>query len=80
MRTQYEHVHANRSDHVASDVRLRGNIECRDLIDEAKNYHLLPERRAQMNTFTTTPRSCDDIAGIVYAVGGLTTARDSALY
>lgn len=47
---------------------------CRDLIDEAKDYHLMPERRSQMLTFKTRPRCCSDIVGVIYAVGGLTSS------
>ena len=46
---------------------------CRDLLDEAKDYHLMPDRRGKLQTFKTRPRCCSDVAGVVYAVGGLTS-------
>ena len=44
----------------------------RDLVDEAKDYYLLPERRPLLQTFRTRPRCCNDVVGMIYAVGGLT--------
>lgn len=52
----------------------------RDLIDEAKDYHLMPERRSQMQTFKTRPRCCSDIVGIIYAVGGLTSSGEQQVH
>ena len=52
---------------------------CRDLLDEAKDYHLMPERRSQLLTFKTRPRCCTDVVGIIYAVGGLTSSGLPAL-
>ena len=52
----------------------------RDLVDEAKDYHLMPERRPQLQSQRTKPRSCNDITGLIYAVGGLTRAGMLALY
>ena len=46
---------------------------CRDLLDEAKDYHLMPDRRAKLHTFAIRPRCCSDVAGVIYAVGGLTS-------
>jgi len=46
---------------------------CRDLLDEAKDYHLMPDRRGKLHTFKTRPRCCSDVAGVIYAVGGLTS-------
>ena len=46
----------------------------RDLLDEAKDYHLMPERRNSLQTFKTRPRCCTDVVGIIYAVGGLTSS------
>jgi len=70
-----------------SNPIIHNSIECRDLVDEAKNYHLIPgkyligriglsegknlERRAAFNSFTTVARHCSDVPGIIYAVGGL---------
>ena len=46
----------------------------RDLLDEAKDYHLMPERRSLLQTFKTRPRCCTDVVGVIYAVGGLTSS------
>lgn len=46
----------------------------RDLVDEAKDYHLMPERRPHLPPFRTRPRCCTSIAGLIYAVGGLNSA------
>ncbi|PIO14196.1 hypothetical protein AB205_0004600 [Aquarana catesbeiana] len=48
-----------------------------DLVDEAKDYHLMPERRPHLLAFKTRPRCCTSIAGLIYAVGGLNSAGDS---
>lgn len=49
----------------------------RDLLDEAKDYHLMPERRPLLQSFRTRPRCCNDIVGLIYAVGGLTKSGES---
>uniref|UniRef100_A0A1I7ZLE3 BTB domain-containing protein n=1 Tax=Steinernema glaseri TaxID=37863 RepID=A0A1I7ZLE3_9BILA len=60
------------TDHVASNPIIRSSLECRDLVDEAKDYHLIPERRNQLRTFRTIRRCCHDVPGQIFAVGGLT--------
>ena len=65
------------TDRVAADDRIRNCLRCRDLVDEARDYHLMPERRALMHTARTKPRCCSDVQGIIYAVGGLTNAGDT---
>ncbi|ODN04215.1 Kelch-like protein 18 [Orchesella cincta] len=60
------------TDHVATETLIRSSHECRDLLDEARDYYLLPERRSSMQTFRTRPRCCDDVVGLIYVVGGLT--------
>ncbi|VDM96613.1 unnamed protein product [Thelazia callipaeda] len=80
-------------DHVASHPFIRESLECRDLIDEAKDYHLLPERRKYFKKFRqifedhpplrmiatvlTKQRCCFDVPGSIFAVGGLTNSGDS---
>ena len=49
----------------------------RDLVDEARDYHLMPERRSLLQSFRTKPRRCKDIAGVIYAVGGQTKSGQS---
>ncbi|VDK55316.1 unnamed protein product [Gongylonema pulchrum] len=65
------------TDHVASHPIIRECLTCRDLIDEAKDYHLMPERRKSFKTFRTKQRCCFDVPGLIFAVGGLTNTGDS---
>ncbi|MCL4149480.1 UNVERIFIED_CONTAM: hypothetical protein GTU68_014660, partial [Idotea baltica] len=65
------------TDKVATENLIRSSHECRDLLDEAKDYHLMPERRLLLQSFRTQPRCCNDIIGLIYAVGGLTKSGDS---
>lgn len=46
----------------------------RDLVDEAKDFHLMPERRPHLPTFKTRQRCCTSITGLIYAVGGLNSS------
>lgn len=65
------------TDRVASEDLIKNCLKCRDLVDEAKDYHLMPERRPLLQTFRTKPRCCNDIPGYIFAVGGLTNNGDS---
>ncbi|ELU00416.1 hypothetical protein CAPTEDRAFT_151000 [Capitella teleta] len=65
------------SDRVGQEELIKGSLKCRDLLDEARDFHLMPERRAQLQTFKTRPRCCTDVVGVIYAVGGLTSSGDS---
>uniref|UniRef100_A0A915Q811 BTB domain-containing protein n=1 Tax=Setaria digitata TaxID=48799 RepID=A0A915Q811_9BILA len=65
------------TDHIASHPFIRECLDCRDLIDEAKDYHLMPERRKSLKKFRTKQRCCFDVPGLIFAVGGLTNAGDS---
>lgn len=65
------------TDSVATEQLVRASHSCRDLLDEAKDYHLMPERRPLLQSFRTRPRCCHNMAGLVYAVGGLTKNGDS---
>lgn len=65
------------TDHVATEELVRSSHQCRDLLDEAKDYHLMPERRPLLQSFRTRPRCCPDVVGRIYAVGGLTKSGDS---
>lgn len=49
-------------------------LPVRDLVDEAKDFHLMPERRPHLPAFKTRPRCCTSITGLVYAVGGLNSS------
>lgn len=65
------------ADRVATEELIRSSHECRDLLDEAKDYHLMPERRLLLQSFRTRPRCVSYIRGHIYAVGGLTKSGDS---
>ena len=65
------------TDCVATEELIRSSHRCRDLVDEAKDFHLLPERRPLMQSFRCRPRCSNDVVGLLYAVGGLTKAGDS---
>ncbi|KFV17506.1 Kelch-like 18, partial [Pterocles gutturalis] len=65
------------TDRVQQDDLVRCCHKCRDLVDEAKDYHLMPERRPHLPAFKTRPRCCTSIVGLIYAVGGLNSAGDS---
>ena len=65
------------TDNVITEELIRSSHSCRDLVDEAKDYHLMPQRRPLLQSFRTRPRCCNDIQGLIYAVGGLTKNGDS---
>lgn len=65
------------TDHVFTEELVRTSHRCRDLLDEAKDYYLMPERRPLLQSFRARPRCCNDIVGMIYAVGGLTKTGDS---
>lgn len=55
---------------VSSEPMIRGNQECRDLVDEAKDYLLLPDQRAALQGPRTRPRRPGCCHEVLYAVGG----------
>ncbi|TNN42452.1 Kelch-like protein 18 [Liparis tanakae] len=65
------------SDRVQQDDLVRCCHKCRDLVDEAKDFHLMPERRPHLAAFKTRQRCCTSIRGRIYAVGGLNSSGDS---
>ena len=58
-------------DHVETEELVRSTPECIDLLLEAKNYHMLPDRRWQLKSNRTTPRASMGIVNGVIAVGGI---------
>ena len=64
-------------DVVSGEELIKNNLSCRDLVDEAKNYLLMPERRSALQTGRTKPRRCSEAAGLVYAIGGLTSSGEA---
>ncbi|XP_063222468.1 kelch-like protein 18 [Bacillus rossius redtenbacheri] len=65
------------TDRVAVEELVKTSHECRDLLDEARDYHLMPERRPLLQSFRKRPRSCSCVMGNIFAVGGLTKTGDS---
>ncbi|XP_058803935.1 kelch-like protein 18 [Phymastichus coffea] len=63
-------------DCVAKEELVRSSHQCRDLLDEAKDYHLIPNRRYLIDNIRIRPR-CNFVMGHIFAVGGLTKFGDS---
>ncbi|CAD6197420.1 unnamed protein product [Caenorhabditis auriculariae] len=59
------------ADIVATNKLIKEDLACRDLVDEAKDYHLIPERRPLMKSFRLKARQCHDVPGLIFALGGL---------
>ncbi|KAK2158059.1 hypothetical protein LSH36_178g05055 [Paralvinella palmiformis] len=58
------------TDVIDDEPIVRQSLECRDLVDEAKKYHLRPDLRSQMQSIRTRPRTgCDDILVVVGGFG-----------
>ncbi|XP_033098525.1 kelch-like protein 20 [Anneissia japonica] len=55
---------------VSSDILIRSDEACRDLVDEAKNYLLLPQERPLMQGPRTRPRKPIRCGEVLFAVGG----------
>lgn len=64
-------------DKVSTDELIKSNLACRDLVDEAKDYHLMPERRCKLQSIRTKPRRWSEAAGLIYAIGGLTSSGEA---
>ncbi|XP_047146015.1 kelch-like protein diablo isoform X2 [Hydra vulgaris] len=58
-------------DHVESEDLVCQTPECISLLLEAKNYHMLPDRRWQLKSKRTTPRISMGIVNGIIAVGGI---------
>ncbi|XP_017076911.2 kelch-like protein 18 [Drosophila eugracilis] len=65
------------ADRVAREELIRSSHQCRDLLDEAKDFHLMPERRGLLQSFRTRQRSGEFFTGQIYAVGGLASTGES---
>lgn len=52
---------------------VKQNLKCRDLLDEAKNFHLQPDNHALLRNWRTSPRF--STAGLLFAVGGKETGE-----
>lgn len=55
---------------VGNDPLIKQDQTCRDLIDEAKDYHLLPLDRSSMQGPRTKPRKPFLMIEVLFAVGG----------
>lgn len=55
---------------VGADIHIKSDETCRDLVDEAKNYLLLPEQRLLMQGPRTRPRKPTKCTEVIFAVGG----------
>ncbi|GJQ72025.1 hypothetical protein Trydic_g3127 [Trypoxylus dichotomus] len=64
------------TDRVATEELIRTSHQCRDLLDEARVFHLIPERRPLLQSFRTKQRACE-VRGHIYVVGGLNRHGDS---
>lgn len=64
------------ADVVAQEDLIKESLPCRDLLDEARNYHLMPERRSLFKSPRFRARTANT-NGVIYAVGGLTRTGDS---
>ncbi|XP_014669553.1 PREDICTED: kelch-like protein 20 [Priapulus caudatus] len=55
---------------VGADLLIKSDESCRDLVDEAKNYLLLPQERPLMQGPRTRPRKPIRCGEVLFAVGG----------
>nr|XP_006819450.1 PREDICTED: kelch-like protein 20-like [Saccoglossus kowalevskii] len=62
-------------DTVEAEELIKQDIKCRDLLDEAKNYHMLPDRRSKFMREKVKPRK--STVGLVYCIGGMDTTSYS---
>ncbi|RDD39942.1 Kelch-like protein 18 [Trichoplax sp. H2] len=62
---------------VANVDLIRKNIECRDLVDEAKDAYLIPSKRLSIESYKIKPRCFTEELGYMYAVGGLAANGNS---
>jgi len=60
-------------DELDKESLVKQNLKCRDLLDEAKNFHLQPENHSKLRNWRTLPRF--STAGLLFAVGGKETGE-----
>ncbi|XP_061694821.1 kelch-like protein 18 isoform X3 [Syngnathoides biaculeatus] len=65
------------TERVQQEELVRCCLKCRDLLDEAKDFHLMSEPRPHLPAFKTRQRCCTSIMALIYAVGGLNSSGDS---
>ncbi len=54
--------------HVESNLFVKRSLECRDLLDQAKNFHLMPEQF--WHSMLTQFRPRKSTVGVLFAIGG----------
>ncbi|GAB6025875.1 hypothetical protein CHUAL_014049 [Chamberlinius hualienensis] len=57
-------------DQVDTLLAIRTCSRCKELVEEAKTYHLLPDRRTELRSPRTRFRKSSGIAEVIVAVGG----------
>ena len=65
------------TDVVQMDPAAKSCLKCRDLVDKAKDYHLMPDRRSTFPPLMVQTRYCSEIQDLIYAVGGLTSSQEA---
>ncbi len=58
-------------DVIGKERLIKTDLKARDILDEAKHYHLMPDRRSNFKTFCLRPRCSNDQSGLIYAIGGV---------
>lgn len=58
---------------VDKEPLVKRNLKCRDLLDDAKNYHLQPENHSKLRSRRTLKRF--STSGLLFAVGGKETGE-----
>ncbi|XP_055088163.1 kelch-like protein 29 [Periophthalmus magnuspinnatus] len=58
---------------VDNEELIKSSEACRDLVNEAKRYHMLPHARQEMQTPRTKPRLSAGVAEVIVLVGGRQT-------
>ena len=57
-------------DVVEKDELVQASPSCRELLLEAQHFHMLPERRTQLNNIRTKPRNYERFNEMLIAIGG----------
>ena len=59
------------ADHVETEDIVLSSPECTSLLLEAKNYHMLPDRRHLIKGSRTKPRRSMGVISVIFAAGGI---------
>ncbi|VDK38048.1 unnamed protein product [Taenia asiatica] len=64
-------------DVVSKNPHVRADMACRDLLDEARDLLLMPDSLSTSTcSFVCRPRRGQEVAGVIYAVGGYSAEGD----